>query len=475
MELRCSGMSDSDAPPEETRLAPFSLSPIFRSTPQAQWSDSAGTHSMLIEGRVFVGSAPGSGIVVQDPTVSRLHAEFEAREDGLWVRDLGSRNGTFVDGLQVTGARVPDKGKVRLGSSEFTIDYDAQRRQPVEIWPSDTFARLVGTSVPMRELFATLSRIAPMEASVLIHGETGTGKDLIARAIHEASPRANKPFIVVDCAALPENLLDAELFGHTRGAFTGAVGARTGAIEAANGGTVFLDEIGDLPVPMQPKLLRVLESRTVRRLGESTHRNVDVRFISATHRDLSRMVGMGEFREDLFFRLSVIPVEVPPLRDRREDIEMLVNHFWAQRGGVGQVDPELMRELVDRPWRGNVRELRNFVDRAHALGAKEALAMLNGAAKDGVPSMPRPTIQAPPSSTDPSAAGGGPSPSDMRAYDPQIFERAYKDFREAWVDAGEKEYVRRLLLRHSRNVAAAAREAEVDRTYIYRLIRKHEL
>jgi transcriptional regulator with GAF, ATPase, and Fis domain len=462
-------MSDSEAPQEETRLAPFHLSPIFRAQPRAEWTDSAGTHAKAIDGRVLVGSAPGSGIVIQDPTVSRVHAEFEARENGLWVRDLGSTNGTFIEGLQVLGARVPDKGKIRLGSIELTIDYDPARRRPVEIWPDDHFSRLVGTSVPMRELFATLSRIAPMDASVLIHGETGTGKELVARAIHEASPRAHKPFVVVDCAALPENLLDAELFGHARGAFTGAVGARTGAIEAADGGTVFLDEIGELPVPMQPKLLRVLESRTVRRVGESSYRTVDVRFISATHRDLLRMVGAGEFREDLFFRLSVIPVEVPPLRDRKEDIERLVNHFFGLRGGGGQVDPELMRELVNRPWRGNVRELRNFVDRAHALGAKEALAMMQGAEKpvDSVrqPETPRQSATAVP------AAPAQP----FRADDPEIFEHAYKDFREAWIDCGEREYVRRLLLRHDRNVAAAAREAEVDRTYIYRLIRKHEL
>jgi transcriptional regulator with GAF, ATPase, and Fis domain len=463
-------MSDSELP-EETRLAPLNLSPIFRAQPRVQWLDTAGRHAKVIDGRVLVGSAPASQMVVQDPTVSRVHAELEARENGLWVRDLGSRNGTFVEGLQVSGARIPDKGKVRLGSCEIVVDYDPARLRPVEIWPNDTFSRLVGTSVPMRELFATLSRIAPMETSVLIHGETGTGKELVARAIHEASPRAHKPFVVVDCAALPENLLDAELFGHARGAFTGAVGMRTGAIEAADGGTVFLDEIGELPIPMQPKLLRVLESRTVRRVGESTYRTVDVRFISATHRDLLSMVGTGEFREDLFFRLAVIPVEVPPLRERREDVERLVNHFFTLGGGAGQVDPQLLRELADRPWRGNVRELRNFVDRARALGPKEALAMMQGtrsaetdAQGIGRTSDPRLSTAAPVAAT-----------PTFQTDDPKIFEHAFKDFREAWIDAGEREYIRRLLLRHDRNVAAAAREAEVDRTYIYRLIRKHEL
>ena len=226
---------------------------------------------------------------------------------------------------------------------------------------------------------------------------------------------------------------------------------------------------------MQPKLLRVLESRTVRRVGETGYRTVDVRFISATHRDLFRMVGAGEFREDLFFRLSVIPVEVPALRDRRDDIERLVNHFLTMTGGgSGPVDPQLMRELIDRPWRGNVRELRNFVDRARALGAKEALAL--SAHGNPEPSTPQP---ARPNSPPPAAPRPSPplpsSPPASNGVDPKIFETAYKDFREAWIDSGEKEYVRRLLVRHDRNVAAAAREAGVDRTYIYRLIRKHEL
>jgi two-component system response regulator GlrR len=461
-------MSESDAPSEETRLAPLQLSPVFRSQPRLEWSDKAGHHTKIIDGRVLVGSAAGSQVVIQDPTVSRVHAELETRDNGLWVRDLGSRNGTFVDGLQVSGARVPDKGKIRFGSAELVIDYDPTRRRPIEVSPNDTFGRLVGTSVRMRELFATLARVAAMDASVLIHGETGTGKELVAQAIHDASPRAHRPFVVVDCAALPENLLDAELFGHARGAFTGAVGSRTGAIEAADGGTVFLDEIGELPVPMQPKLLRVLESRTVRRVGETSYRTVDVRFISATHRDLIRMVGAGEFREDLFFRLSVIPVEVPPLRERRDDIERLVNHFLSSSGETGPVDPQLMRELLDRPWRGNVRELRNFVERARALGANEALA-IGGASRAAPPSeqLPAPAVAAP----QPTRTASMTSTLD----DPKTFEGAYKDFREAWIDSGEREYVRRLLLRHDRNVASAAREAGVDRTYIYRLIRKHEL
>ncbi len=461
-------MTYTDPPVEETRLNPLALTEQSRSQPRVSWVDAAGKHDAVIDGKVLLGSAPGSGIVVGDPTISRLHAELEAKQDGLWVRDLGSRNGTFVDGLQVLGARVPDRGKIRLGSTELVVDYNPRQRRNIEIWPTAGFGKLVGTSVAMRELFATLARLAPMDAAVLVTGETGTGKELVARAIHDASPRASKPFVVVDCAALPENLLDAELFGHTRGAFTGAVNARAGAIESAEGGTVFLDEIGELPISMQPKLLRVLESHTVRRVGEHTHRNVDVRFLSATHRDLLTMVNANEFREDLYFRLAVLPVHVPALRLRKEDIEPLVTHFLRSSGGPSHVPAELMRELLTRPWRGNVRELRNFVDRARALGATEALAM--SSQRDIVAA---PEVSA--ASSAPSATSSNPPPTTMSLTDARMFEQAYKDFRETWIDSGEKEYVRRLLLRHDRNVAAAAREAEVDRTYIYRLIRKHEL
>jgi two-component system, NtrC family, response regulator GlrR len=460
---------NSEPPPEETQLNPTALAvPQFRSHPRVDWVDASGHFARIIEGRVVVGSAPGSGIVVDDPTVSRLHAEFEAREDGLWVRDLGSRNGTYIEGLLISGGCVPQSGRVRLGSTDFVVDYTAGQQQPVDLWPQDRFGKLLGRSAPMRELFARIARIAPMDASVFIQGETGTGKELVARAIHDASPRGSKPFVVVDCAALPENLLDAELFGHAKGAYTGAVGARSGAIESADGGTVFLDEIGELPIPMQPKLLRVLESRTVRRIGETGYREVDVRFIAATHRDLLTMVSAGEFREDLYFRLSVLPISLPPLRDRRDDIELLANQFMRLAGADGHIGAEVLRELVNRPWRGNVRELRNFIERLRALGPTEALAMIRAA--EGVSQKDLPL---PPATI--STAGIAAPPTGLAADDPHIFELGYKDFREAWIDAGEKEYVRRLLDRHGRSVAAAAKTAGIDRTYIYRLIRKHEL
>jgi transcriptional regulator with GAF, ATPase, and Fis domain len=451
-------MKSEAPPPEETLIQEsfaLSSSRATRSIAELQWTDAEGDHTRKVEATVIAGTAASNGVVVADRLVSRLHAELDLRDDGLWVRDLGSTNGTYVDGIRVAGARVPDGSRITLGGTSIAVRYGKQNAS-VPLWPQYQFQRLVGRSRAMRELFAQLSKVALLDASVLIFGETGTGKELVARSIHDASNRANGPFVVVDCAALPETLLDAELFGHTKGAFTGADTARVGAIESANGGTVFLDEIGELPVSMQPKLLRALESRTVRRIGESHHRQVDVRFLSATHRDLLTMVNAGEFREDLYFRLAVVPITVPPLRSRPDDIEVLVEHFLPK--GAGRPNPELLRELRQRPWRGNARELRNFVERALALGSTEALAMTAGAKSE----------------TEPPPSEDGSLSNRIHTLDFD-FEQSLRDFREQWLDVGERRYLRLLLARHDRNVAAAAREAGVDRTYIYRLIRKHGL
>jgi transcriptional regulator with GAF, ATPase, and Fis domain len=471
---------DVDAHDGTVRQAsPFSV----RRVACLQWTDSAGAHSQTIDGRALVGSAPGSDLVVRDPTVSRIHAELEIGAHGLWVRDLGSTNGTFVDGLRVINAHVPGGSRVRLGGAELLAEQEVENT--IALWAEDTFHGLVGGSVSMRELFTRLARISPHNESVLIRGETGTGKELVARAIHEASSRADGPFIVVDCAALSESLLEAELFGHARGAFTGAVSARAGALEAAEGGTVFLDEIGELPISMQPKLLRALESKTIRRIGETQHRTIDVRFISATHRDLLTMLNANEFREDLYFRLSVLPVVVPALRERREDIPLLAVHFLRRAGGTGDpLAPNVLRALSDRPWRGNVRELRNFVERMRALGPTEALALSIPESQAGsISTVPRPATgsglpdsarsergatSAPPAATDTRS-------SDLATMDLPAFDAPYKKFREHWVDLGEREYLRRLLRKHEHDVAEAAKTAELNRTYIYRLVRKHDL
>ncbi|MBL8611564.1 MAG: sigma 54-interacting transcriptional regulator [Myxococcales bacterium] len=424
------------------------------------WTDRAGPHTVTVSERVVVGSADRARIVVADPTVSRLHAELELREDGLWVRDLGSRNGTFVRGVFVVEARLSSEREIRLGSITVAVE-PAEAPAAAPGWPSDSFGPLVGKARGMQRLYATLARVAPTEYSVLVQGETGTGKELVARAIHEASPRRQGPLVVVDCAAIPETLLESQLFGHARGAFTGAVAARVGDVEAANGGTLFLDEVGELPLSMQPKLLRVLESRTIRRVGESQARPVDVRVVSATHRDLLAMVNAGTFREDLYFRLAAIPVQVPPLRERVEDVPLLVRRFLP-RGHDGVLPAELTAELAERRWPGNVRELRNFVERAVALGPREALALHRAAdARASAPSVEAAVERAP-------AEALPPNPFAAVSLD-----QLYKDFREQWSDHGERVYLERLLDEHGGNVAAAAERAGLDRTHVYRLLRKH--
>ncbi len=423
---------------------------------------------VLVEEPLLVGSAPEAGLTLSDRTVSRVHAELVARSDGLWVRDLGSKNGTFIDEIRVESGRIPAGSRLRLGAATITVAYDAPAA--VELWQAARFGPLIGAAPAMRELFGRLSRVAPTEASVLVQGETGTGKELVARAIHEASPRRGQPFVVVDCGALPENLLEAELFGHARGAFTGAAAARAGAIESAEGGTVFLDEVGELPLSVQPKLLRALESKQVRRLGESAHRTIDVRFVSATHRDLSRMVNTGGFREDLYFRLAVLVLTVPPLRDRGEDIPALFEHLMG--GARVALSSEQQARLAALPWTGNVRELRNFAERVRALGAGEAFAMLDAPRASSPISA---ASQRAPEAPQEPAPSGAPRPGDARGAASISFDRPYKEVREEWIDYLERAYFTRLLENHGRNVAEAAQAAGVDRTYIYRLIRRYSL
>jgi DNA-binding NtrC family response regulator len=449
-------------------------SPVTRTLPELQWTEGRQLRKATLERRCVLGSAPHCDIIIVDPTVSRVHAEIEPRDEGIWIRDLNSRNGTFVEGVRVESACVMHGFTIRVGSTDVVVNYQNAQQQAVESWPSERFGPLVGRSPSMRELFATLGRLGPLECSIMIQGETGTGKELVARAIHLASARSSGPFVVVDCAALSETLIEAELFGHVKGSFTGAHQTRVGAIEAADGGTVFLDEIGELPIGMQPKLLRTLESSTVRRIGESKHRPVNVRFVTATHRDLLSMVNRGEFREDLYFRLAVIPVRVPALRERTEDIDLLLNHFGG--GDLAWLTPKVLRALENRPWRGNVRELRNFVERARAIGPADAMNLLQDAVEEREPVTA--VLPRPPDSAQMRAAAIVASPASVPPYkgpDAPSFTQPFRAFREQWIGYGERAFLRALLEQHHNNVASAAKEAGIDRTHMYRLIRKHGL
>jgi DNA-binding NtrC family response regulator len=392
-----------------------------------------------------IGSAEGVGLRLDDPSVSRLHAETFFREGALWVRDLGSRNGTYVDGVLVETARLRDGTRLYLSNTEVFVRASATPKK-VELWPGDRFGPLRGQSVAMRALFGRLARLSKTASTVLIHGETGSGKELVARAIHDASPRRGGPFVTVDCTSIPESLFESELFGHAKGAFTGAHDRREGALEAASGGTLFLDELGELPASVQPKLLRAIESRTIKRVGETKERPIDLRFVAATHRDLGQMVNVGAFREDLYFRLAVLVVEIPPLRARREDVGLLLEHFLGE--AESPFTPEHVSRMAERPWLGNVRELRNFVERAIALGPEEAF------------SAPAPRT--------------GTMPSSASLPLPDV-DRPFKDVRDDWMAHLEREYVRAWLQRRDGNVTAVAEAIGLDRSYIHRLIKKHGL
>jgi DNA-binding NtrC family response regulator len=424
---------------------------------ELSWTDAEGPHRTTVTETVLVGSSGSVGIRIADRTVSRVHAELEPRADGVWIRDLGSRNGTYVDALLVERVRLPGSARIRLGNVVLGVETAPQVAR-VPLWPDARFGPLLGRSEPMRELFMRLGQCVQSNAAVLVQGATGTGKELVAQAIHEGSDRSDGPFGIVDCAALPEALLEGELFGHARGAFTGAAHPRAGAIEAAHGGTLFLDEIGELPLSMQPKLLRAIEAKAVRRLGETEYRKVDVRFIAATHRDLQAMVATNAFREDLYFRLAVLPVPVPPLSARKEDVPTLLEHFLGGRAPLP--DAQVMAELLAHPWAGNVRELRAFAERMAVMGAGPAWALTRGAETSEPASQPR------------------PAPRELRDPDelpPARTDVPFKELREAWLDHLERDYIGQLLETHGRNVTAIAEAARLDRTYVHRLLRKHDL
>ena len=400
--------------------------------------------------RCTVGSHPSNDFVIHAPTVSRFHCEVRLGDGGARVVDLESRNGTTVDGVRVNDAWLRDGSVLRLGRVEVRARLGVDTT-PVRLSPSSRFGGLVGASTAMRGAYAVLERAARSDSTLLIEGETGTGKEEAARAVHEASERHERPFVVVDCSAISASLVESELFGHVRGSFTGAQTDRRGAFEAADGGTVFLDEIGELPLDLQPKLLRVLERRAVTPVGSGTSRDVDVRIVAATNRDLRSEVNAGRFRSDLYFRLAVVRVELPPLRRRPEDIPaiamQLLSFLGADAGAIASLtSPEVLADLARAAWPGNVRELRNHLERCVLM--QEPLP----------PLAPR--------------AAGAESGSEPSFLDPRF---SYSEARAAAVTSFERRYLEALLARHGGNVSAAARAAGMHRVYLHELIRRHGL
>jgi two-component system, NtrC family, response regulator GlrR len=413
----------------------------------------------VVSPRFRIGSHPGNDLVLRDPTVSRFHLELEAEHLGYRVRDLESTNGTSVNGVRVLDAVLPAAATLRLG--QVTLQF---RLTPDRVsLPTHTraeFFGLLGRSALMRELFSTLERVAPTDATVLIEGESGTGKERVAEAIHRASRRADGPFVVVDCAVVPLSLVESELFGHERGAFTGAVSRAEGRFREADGSTLFLDEIGELPPEIQPKLLRALESRQVRSIGGTRTESVNVRVLAATNRDLGREVNRGSFREDLYYRLAVVRLKVPPLRDRPEDLRPLVRHFiekalTAEPGRpqevLGGISEDNWRALESLPWPGNVRELRNLVERT---------LILSGGLADGLGEAA--AAGAAQVRGEPSLAG---APVDL--------ERSFSELKAEVVARFEQTYLEGQLARHGNNLSAAARASGLDRMNFKRLLKRY--
>ncbi len=392
------------------------------------------------DGAFAIGTSADCALVLRDPAVSRYHVELRRTPAGVQLADLGSRNGTWVAGMRIERATVPAGTRLVLGDTTIAVE-DAGSSVAPPPAEAPQIADLVGESDAIREVARLVHRLARVDSSVLIQGETGSGKEVVARALHEASPRRAAELVVVDCGSLPATLISSILFGHEKGSFTGADQRRLGAFERAHGGTLLLDEIGELPLEVQPTLLGVLERRAFTRVGGAQAIEVDVRVLAATHRDLRAEVNAGRFRADLYYRLAVAKIAIPPLRERPEDIAPLVAHFVEKLTGVSELGPlaGALEALRAHPWSGNVRELRNVVEAALVMGELD----LGGE---------RASIAAP------------------------IGEIApYRDARAAALARFEAEYLRALVEHTAGNASEAARLAKMDRPYLLTLLRKHGL
>jgi len=413
---------------------------------------------------IRIGARRGNDVQLTDSKVSGLHCEIRLDDRGYRLRDLDSTNGTFVSGLRINDVYIQPGTQIAIGGTRMKFEPLGETVE-VELSDTDRFGSMIGRSVKMRELFARLEKLAKSDATVLVTGETGAGKELVAEALHDYSPRANGPFVVLDCGSIPPNLIESELFGHERGAFTGATSSYAGAFERAHQGTVFLDEIGELPLQMQPKLLRVLERKEVRRVGGTNTLEVDLRIIAATNRDLGVEVNRGRFREDLYYRLAVARVHVPPLRERKDDLPLLIEHILETTpgGDTASIAPETIDLMMKHDWPGNVRELRNVIERA----------VLLAEAPDSEDSLRRAPASAPkqensisvtPSQTATSSEASMTVPVDVSV--------PFKNAKQNVISEFEKRYISRLLAQHDGNISAAARAAGIDRMSIHKMLHR---
>jgi DNA-binding NtrC family response regulator len=400
---------------------------------------------------ITLGSGSGSDVLLSDPTVSRRHLSVEPGDDGVIARDLGSTNGSFVQGARFQELTLGFGAEVTIGHTILKYVPDEETLDPT---PTDeeAFGSLVGRDPKLRKLFRLLGDVANTEATVLLEGETGTGKELLAEEIHRHSARRDGPFVVFDCGAVPSELIESALFGHVRGAFTGAISDRRGAFAEADGGTIFLDEVGELSPEVQPVLLRALDKHAIRPVGGASYEKVSVRVVAATNRNLRNEMTAKHFREDLYYRLAVVRVSVPALRQRLDDIPLLADHFVRQFCGDRHIEigARELEKLKQHAWPGNVRELRNVIERACALCHGDHLEIDE-------------TFEVHPISQEPAAGGG----VDL--------DLPFKQAKARVIDAFEREYIQALLKRHKGNLSAASRSAEVDRKHFRELLRKHGL
>jgi len=407
----------------------------------------AGAEARSSEPSATLGTAADTLLPLSDREVSRYHLELTPADTGVRVVDVGSTNGTFFGGVEIKEAIVPVGARLSIGGTIVEVGGIDSEVEEVD-FPPPTIPSMVATSESMRRVAAETCRLAPTNVSVFVRGETGTGKEVVARALHTLGTRAGGPFVVVDCGSLPATLVASELFGHERGAFTGADRQHAGAFERANGGTLFLDEIGELPLSVQPALLGALERRSFRRVGGRGEISVDVRLVCATHRDLRGEVNRDRFRADLYYRLAVARIEIPPLRERPEDIEPLVTHFVTEITGQNTLPfgPRTLDALRAHRWSGNVRELRNVVEAAVAMGEVRL---------------------------DTTRPGQGAGPE--AAADVSEALAPYKEARAAVIGEFEKRYLSCLIEQCEGNASEAARRAKMDRQYLLTLLRRHGL
>ncbi|HET7506263.1 MAG TPA: sigma 54-interacting transcriptional regulator [Kofleriaceae bacterium] len=405
----------------------------------------AGRSHVATEDKLAIGTAIDNDLMLEDDSVSRYHVELSRGRTGVRIVDCGSTNGTLVHGIAIGSGEAPAGSVLSLGRTRLRVS-DGEEIT-LELHDQTSLAGVRGRSPVMRRLMSAVERAARSEVSVLVVGESGTGKELVARALHDLGPRAERPFVAVDCGALSPSLVASELFGHERGAFTGAEHQHVGAFERASGGTLFLDEIGELPLALQANLLGVLERRKLRRLGGRADLAVDVRVVSATNRDVRADVNSGAFRLDLYYRLAVVTLRLPPLRERTEDIALLVEHFLREAGHDGPVDELIsaptMRSLATHHWPGNVRELRNLIEATLAMGE------------------PPPLDQVQPG-----------DPGDPFA---PLLAQSYRAARIQILHQFEARYLAALLARCGGNVSRAAREAEMNRSHLIEMLQRHRL